>query len=707
MNRQIAHQLQIAENQVSAVLSLLSEDATIPFISRYRKERTGGLDEVQITEIRDLSEKIKEFEDRKASIRKSLAEQGILNDELIKKLEEIQDKTDLEDFYLPYKPKRKTKATVARANGLEPLAKIIMAQNNPNIERSAQQFTNNEVPNIEDAINGALDIIAEWVNENTGVRRRLRNLFEREAIISSKLVKTKEEEAQSFQMYFSHEERIKHLASHRLLAMLRGENEGFLRIKIEPESDRAMEILERTFIKNDSSTFDLIKKSLKDAYKRLLQPSLQNEFKNELKEKADDDSIRIFAKNLKELLLAPPLKDKKVMAIDPGFRTGCKVVCLNENGDLLHNETIYPHPPQRETKAAAHKITSLADAYKTEVIAIGNGTAGKETETFIRKLHFKKEMKAIMVNESGASVYSASSVAREEFPQYDVTVRGAVSIGRRLIDPLSELVKIDPKSIGVGQYQHDVDQNKLSKSLDEVVMSCVNAVGVDLNTASKSILKYISGIGETLAQNIVNHRKEIGGFKNRKELLKVPRLGNKAFEQSAGFLRINGGNQILDKTAVHPESYFLVEKMAKEQGVKVSELLENNTMIKGIQLEKFATDNIGMPTLKDIQQELLKPGIDPRKEYESWDFDPNINRPADLKRGMKLKGIVTNITAFGAFVDVGVHQDGLVHKSNLANEFVKDPNDYVHIGQRVMVSVLDVDLQRKRIQFSMNLGSEK
>lgn len=701
MNRQIAQQLQLTGKQVSAVLALLAGDATIPFIARYRKERTGDLDEIQITKIRDLAEKIKEFENRKESIKKSLEEQGFLNEELLQKLNILTDKAELEDFYLPYKPKRKTKASVARANGLEPLARIIMAQNNPDIQRSANRFINSNVLNSDDAIDGALDIIAEWVNEHSGVRKRLRNLFDKEAIISSKLIKAKEEEAQSFRMYFSHEEKIKHLASHRLLAMLRGENEGFLRLKIEPDSERVLEILRRTFIKTYSTTQELLEPALKDAYKRLLQPSLQNEFKSELKEKADEESIKIFAKNLKELLLAPPLKGKRVMAIDPGFRTGCKIVCLNENGDLLHNETINPHPPQRETKQASHKISSLADAYKSEVIAIGNGTAGKETETFIRKLHFKREVKAIMVNESGASVYSASSVAREEFPQYDVTVRGAVSIGRRLIDPLSELVKIDPKSIGVGQYQHDVDQNKLGKSLDEVVMSCVNAVGVDVNTASKSILKYVSGIGESLAQNIVDYRKENNGFKNRKELLKVSRLGNKAFEQAAGFLRINNGDQILDKTAVHPESYSIVETIAKKQGVRVSELIENSSIVQQIKLDDFVTDKAGLPTLKDIQQELLKPGLDPRKEYENWDFDPNINRPEDLRRGMKLNGIVTNITAFGAFVDVGVHQDGLVHKSNLANEFVRDPNDFVSIGQRVVVSVLDVDLQRRRIQFSM------
>lgn len=701
MNRQIAQQLQISEQQVSAVISLLNEDATIPFIARYRKERTGALDEVIITQIRDLTEKIKEFNSRKEAIRKSLEEQGILTGDLLFQLEKIQEKTELEDFYLPFKPKKKTRASIARAKGLEPLAKMIMAQNNPDIERSANRFINSDVSSVEDAIQGALDIIAEWVNEHAGVRRRLRNLFIREALISSKLVKSKEEEAQSFEMYFKHEERIKNIASHRLLAMLRGENNGFLRIKIEPELDRATEILEKTFIKPYSNGLDFMQEALKDAYKRLLQPSLQNEFKTELKEKADEDSIRIFAKNLKELLLAPPLKDKRVMAIDPGFRTGCKVVCLNENGDLLHNETIYPHPPQRDTKTAYHKITSLADAYKSDVIAIGNGTAGKETEIFIRKLHFKKEMKAIMVNESGASIYSASAIAREEFPQYDVTVRGAVSIGRRLIDPLSELVKIDPKSIGVGQYQHDVDQAKLSKSLDEVVISCVNSVGVDLNTASKSILKYVSGIGETLAQNIVTFRKENGDFINRKELLKVPRLGQKAYEQAAGFLRINNGDQVLDKTAVHPESYHVVELMAKKSGLITAELLENSAIIQKLNLENFVSEKIGIPTLKDIQKELLKPGLDPRKEYESWDFDPNINQPEDLKRGMKLKGIVTNITAFGAFVDVGVHQDGLVHKSNMAREFVKDPNDFVSIGQRVIVTVLDVDVQRKRIQFSM------
>jgi uncharacterized protein len=701
MNKEIAQQLQMAENQVSAVLSLLAKEASIPFISRYRKEMTGGLDEVQIAKIRDLAVEFKALSSRKETIKKTLEEQGILTDEVLEKLRQITEKTELEDFYLPYKPKRKTKASVARDKGLEPLAKIIMAQNNSHIHKSAMGFLNDDIKNTDEAISGALDIIAEWVNEHTGVRKRLRKLFWREAVIFSKLIKGKEADAQTYHMYFEHEEKIKHLASHRYLAMIRGENEGFLRLKITPESINALDVLNRTFIKHQSSNRQLIEEVLKDAWKRLLQPSLQTEFKTTLKEKADDESIKIFAKNLKELLLAPPLKAKRIMAIDPGFRTGCKLVCLNENGDLLHNETIYPHPPQKQTNQAAHKITSLADAYKSEIIAIGNGTAGKETELFIRKLHFNRETKAIMVNESGASVYSASSIAREEFPEYDVTVRGAVSIGRRLMDPLSELVKIDPKSIGVGQYQHDVDQKKLEKSLDEVVMSCVNAVGVDLNTASKSILRYVSGVGETLAQNIVSYRKKAGPFKNRKELMNVPRLGNMAFEQAAGFLKINNGNEILDKTAVHPESYSIVETMAKKIGLSIFELIENKTIIKDLKLEDFITKRVGMPTLNDIRKELLKPGRDPRKAFESWDFDPNINRLEDLKSGMKLKGIVTNITAFGAFVDVGVHQDGLVHKSNLAHKFVKDPNEIVSIGQRVWVRVLEVDKLRKRIQFSM------
>jgi uncharacterized protein len=701
MITQIAQAVGIKTDQVQNVLELLAADATIPFISRYRKEKTGGLDEVQITQIRDLLQQITQFNERKATVKKSLEDQGLLTAELLKTLEKIDNKTDLEDFYLPYKPKRKTKASVAIENGLEPLAKMIMSQSNSNIEHSAQRFINKNIANAEDALQGARDIIAEWINEDAQIRRRLRLLMKREGEIISKLVKGKETEGERFQMYFDYREKLKFAASHRVLAMFRGENEGFLRLKIEADPENSVELIGSQYIKNGSTTSRHIKLAINDAYKRLLQPSLQNEFKSELKEKADAESIQIFAKNLKELLLSAPLKNKRVMAIDPGFRTGCKVVCLNENGDLLHNETIFPHPPQKETKQASHKITSLADAYKIEIIAIGNGTAGKETEFFIRGLMFKKVIKAIMVNESGASVYSASAVAREEFPQYDVTVRGAVSIGRRLIDPLSELVKIDPKSIGVGQYQHDVDQTKLSQSLDEVVMSCVNAVGTDINTAGKQLLSYISGIGPTLAENIVQFRKTNGNFANRKQLLQVPRLGPKAFEQSAGFLRIHGGDHPLDSSAVHPESYALVQTIANKTGLKIDELIGNQKVLDSLNLENFVTDKIGLPTLQDIKKELLKPGLDPRKEFDNWEFDPNINKPQDLKPGMKLKGIVTNITAFGAFVDIGVHQDGLVHKSNMADKFVQDPNEIVVVGQRVTVTVLEVDLVRKRIQLSM------
>lgn len=698
---QIAHQLNLKNEQVQQVLELLQTDCTIPFIARYRKEKTGALDEVQIANIRDLAEQIKSFKDRKETIVKSLEEQGFMTAELKLQIEKITDKTELEDFYLPYKPKRKTKASVAKENGLEPLAKMMMSQNNSDLEYSAKKFINAQVPDAESALQGARDIIAEWISENAGIRKNLRFLFWRSGNITSKLVKGKEEEGQRFQMYFDHQESLKKAPAHRILAMLRGENDGFLKLKAEPLEEEALQLIQDRVLKPNSNSEYHIKLAIKDAYKRLLQPSLQTEVKNELKEKADLDSIQIFAKNLKELLLAPPLKNKRVMAIDPGFRTGCKVVCLNENGDLLHNETIFPHPPQRDTKTAMHKISSLADAYRTEIIAIGNGTAGKETEAFIRRIHFKSDIKAIMVNESGASVYSASTVAREEFPQYDVTVRGAVSIGRRLIDPLSELVKIDPKAIGVGQYQHDVDQNQLSKSLDEVVMNCVNAVGVDLNTASKQLLSYVSGIGPSVAENIVNHRKENGNFVERKQLLKVKRLGAKVYEQSAGFLKISEGKYALDQSSVHPESYHIVELMAKDLKMNVADLIGNEKALDQIKLENYITSEIGLLTLKDIKKELLKPGLDPRKEFDEWEFDVNINKPSDLVRGMKLKGIVTNITAFGAFVDVGVHQDGLVHKSNMAKEFVRDPNEHLHVGQHVMVTVLDVDLVRKRIQFTM------
>jgi len=701
MTFQIAQKLQIGKDQVQQVIDLLNSDATIPFIARYRKEKTGGLDEVQISAIRDLSEQIKAFEERKASIIKSLKEQDLLSEERLNELNKIKDKAELEDFYLPFKPKRKTKASIAKENGLEPLAKMMMSQNHSDIEMAAERFINAKIDDRKSALQGARDIIAEWISENIWIRKRLRQLFWRDGQMIAKVIKGKEESGYRFQMYFDYKENIKRAPAHRILAMFRGENEGVLRVKTMPEEQEALSLMERQIIKAQSTTTKHISLACKDAYKRLLQPSLQTEINHELKESADLDSIQIFSKNLKELLLSPPLKNKRVMALDPGFRTGCKLVCLNENGDLLHNETIYPHPPKRESKQAAHKLNSLADAYRVDVIAIGNGTAGKETDVFVRNTWFKNPIKAIMVNESGASIYSASAIAREEFPEYDVTVRGAVSIGRRLIDPLSELVKIDPKSIGVGQYQHDVDQNLLSKNLDETVMSCVNAVGVDLNTAGKQLLSYVSGIGPSIAENIIAHRKENGNFTNRKQLLKVKRLGPKAYEQAAGFLRIENSKHVLDNSSVHPESYHIVEQMAKDLRISIYELIGNKKAIESISLDQYISEDIGLPTLEDIKKELLKPGLDPRAEFSEWEFDPNINRPEDLASGMKLKGIVTNITAFGAFVDVGVHQDGLVHKSNIANEFVRDPNEHLHVGQKVMVSVLEVDLARKRIQFSM------
>jgi len=697
----IAHQLNITAKQIQQVIELLNADATIPFIARYRKEKTGGLDEIQISNIRDLAEQLKALSNRKESILKSLKEQNLLTDEKIKEIERIQDKTELEDFYLPFKPKRKTKATTAKENGLEPLAKMIMSQSHSNLQSAARKFLESKIPTTEAALQGARDIIAEWINENIWIRKRLRQLFWREGELKTSIIKGKEEDGQRYQMYFSHTESIKKAPAHRILAMMRGEKEGYLRLKTEPDEKTAINIIEERLIKTHSTSRQHLKTACKDAYKRLLYTSLQTEIKNELKEKADEASIRIFAKNLKELLLSAPLKGKRILAIDPGFRSGCKIVCLSKNGDLLHNETIFPHPPKRDSKQAAHKLTSLVDAYKIDIIAIGNGTAGKETDIFVRHLRFKKDIKAIMVNENGASVYSASAIAREEFPHYDITVRGAVSIGRRLIDPLSELVKIDPKAIGVGQYQHDVDQSKLTKALDEVVISAVNAVGVDVNTAGKQLLSYVSGIGPNLAGNIIEYRKTEGDFTNRNQLLQVKRLGQKAFEQAAGFLRITDGKNILDQSAVHPESYHIVKRMAKDLNLTLTELVGNTEALNKIVLQNYIEAEVGLPTLQDIQSELLKPGIDPRKEFDEWEFDPSLNHPEDLQIGMKLKGIVTNITAFGAFVDVGVHQDGLVHKSNMANEFVRDPNEFVHIGQKLMVKVIDVDVQRKRIQLSM------
>ena len=700
-SRRIASALQLPVSGVRNVMNLLGEGATIPFIARYRKELTGSLDEVAIAEIRDLQQKFTELEKRRNSILESLEEQEVLTPELKQQVEAAESLPELEDIYLPYKPKKKTRAGMAKAKGLEPLAKIIMRQQKVNVFEEAEKFVNDDVHDAEAALAGARDIIAEWVAENRIARNRIRSLFKRAGIISSKLIKKKEEEATKYKNYFDWTEAAMKAPSHRILAMFRGENESLLRIKIEPPAEEALPMLEKIFVKSSNEAADQLLIAIEDAYKRLLAPSIENEIRGALKEKADVDAIGVFAENLRQLLLAPPLGQKNILAIDPGFRTGCKVVCLDRQGNLRHNETIFPHPPHRESKQGMNKIISLVDAYNIEAIAIGNGTAGRETENLIRRIRFKKDVTAVMVNENGASVYSASKIAREEFPEYDVTVRGAVSIGRRLMDPLAELVKIDPKSIGVGQYQHDVNQSLLQKSLQETVEICVNKVGVELNTASKELLTYVSGLGPSLAQNIVDYRKEKGVFESRNELKNVPRFGGKAFEQSAGFLRIRNAENILDTTAVHPESYQVVYKMAKKLGTDVKGMVYNDTLRSEIRPEEFVTEKTGLPTLKDIMQELDKPGRDPREEFEVFEFDADVNNIEDLKPGMKLPGIVTNITAFGAFVDLGVHQDGLIHKSQIADAFVSDPNDYLKINQKLMVKVVDVDVPRKRIQLSL------
>ncbi|MEE4198290.1 MAG: Tex family protein [Bacteroidales bacterium] len=697
----IALDLGINEWQVENTIRLFDDGATIPFISRYRKEVTGSLDEVQITAIKDILTRLKEIDQRRETILKTIDEQGKLTDELKERIEKADSLTELEDLYLPYKPKKKTRASVARQRGLEPLAKIIMKQQELKLEARAEQFLSNEVPGIDDALQGARDIIAEWINENEKARNTIRRLFQHKAFIRSRSVKGKELEGIKYQDYFEWEEPLKRCPSHRLLAMRRGENEGFLKVSISPEEEEALEILEKHFVKGNDDVSEQVRMAVKDSYKRLLEPSIETEFKNLSKEKADEAAINVFADNLRQLLLAPPLGQKNVLAIDPGYRTGCKVVCLDAQGNLLHNETIYPHHPQNEKGMAMKKIDSMVETFKIDAIAIGNGTASRETEALIKKIRFSKDIRVFVVSEDGASVYSASSVAREEFPEYDVTVRGAVSIGRRLMDPLAELVKIDPKSIGVGQYQHDVDQNQLKNKLDQVVESCVNLVGVNLNTASKHLFHYISGLGPQLAQNIVDYRKENGAFASRKELTKVKRMGEKAFQQAAGFLRISDPENPLDNTAVHPESYPIVEKMATDQKCEVIDLIKNDNLRKQIILDNYVTDEVGLPTLTDIINELAKPGRDPRKGIKVFEFAEGIHKMEDLKVGMELPGIVTNITNFGAFVDVGVKQDGLVHISQLANRFVSDPNEIVKLHQYVKVKVLEVDLARKRIQLTM------
>ncbi len=697
----IAAELQLQQNHVINTIELLDEGATVPFISRYRKERTGSMDEVNVAAVKDRYEKLLEIIKRKESIIKSMDEQGVLTQELKEKIDSTFNLTELEDIYLPYKPKRKTRAVKAKEKGLEPLAKIIMKQYERDVEVRASQFINEDVSDVDDALQGARDIIAEWVNENSVARDIVRSVFERGAIITSTLVKGKDEEGIKYKDYFDFSEPLKKCPSHRLLAIRRGEKEGILKVTISPEEEEILHRLGRYFVKGNTEASQQVELALKDANKRLLKPSIETEFANLSKEKADAEAIKVFSNNLRQLLLSSPLGQKRVLAIDPGYRTGCKIVCLDAQGNLLHNENIYPHAPQRETKQAAKKISSMVDAYRIEAIAIGNGTASRETESFIRNLKYSRDVQVFVVSEDGASVYSASKVARDEFPEYDVTVRGAVSIGRRLIDPLAELVKIDPKSIGVGQYQHDVDQNSLKSSLDQVVESCVNKVGVDLNTSSMHLLTYVSGLGPQLAKNIVEFRKENGAFESRNQLKNVPRLGAKAYEQAAGFLRITEAANPLDNSAVHPESYSIVQKMAKDLGCNVSDLISDDQIRNKIKLENYTTDKVGLPTLKDILSELEKPGRDPRQIIKVFEFDKNIYSIEDLKVGMELPGIVTNITNFGAFVDVGVKQDGLVHVSQMADRFISDPNEIVTLHQHVKVRVTDVDLSRKRIQLSM------
>lgn len=697
----IAKALQLPLPQVRNTIGLLESGATIPFISRYRKEMTGGLNEVQITDVKNWLDKLTELKARKDTILNALEKQEKLTPELKARIEASWDSNEIEDIYLPYKPKRVTRAEMARKKGLEPLAKLIAAQREPFLSGRVPAFVQGEVKDEEEALSGARDIIAEWVNENERTRNQVRFAF-RQAVISAKVIKGKEEDGAKYRNYFQFEEKLSRCQSHRLLAVRRGEEEGFLRVSIAPADDDAcLESLYRQYKRNNGACWEQFQLAIDDAYKRLLKPSIESEFAKSSKLKADEEAIRVFADNLRQLLLAPPLGQKRVLGIDPGYRTGCKVVCLDAQGNLLHNETIYPHPPKNERKKAEIKIQHLVEAYNIDAISIGNGTASRETEDFITNIRYTKPVKVFVVSEDGASVYSASAVARAEFPEYDVTVRGAVSIGRRLMDPLAELVKIDPKSIGVGQYQHAVDQALLKKSLDQTVESCVNLVGVNVNTASKELLTYISGLGPVLAQNIVQYRAENGPFDSRKDLKKVPRLGEKAFEQCAGFLRIPNGSNPLDNSAVHPESYPVVEKMAADLHCTVGELMKRKELKQQIRLEQYQTDQIGMPTLQDIMKELDKPGRDPRSEIQEFSFNPNIHTIDDLQEGMILPGIVTNITNFGCFVDVGIKENGLVHISELADRFVSNPADVVSIHQHVQVRVLSIDTTRKRVQLSM------
>lgn len=699
----IADELNLKEEQVKNTLALLESGATIPFISRYRKEATGSLNEVQIGQIKELHTRLVELDKRRAAILDSISEQGKLTPELKAQIEAATSMSALEDLYLPYRPKRKTRASMAVERGLEPLAKIILKQQQQDLKNLARQFVSEVkgVPDVDSALAGARDIIAERVSENVNIRARLRSTFRQHSTISTKLIKDKEDEEEKYKMYYDAHEKLSRAPSHRVLAMLRGEEEGILRLSIAPDEERTLEMLKRGLIKNNTNCAQQVWMATTDAYKRLLQPQLETEMRAFYKEKADTEAIGVFAENLRQLLLAAPLGQVTTMAIDPGFRTGCKLVILDPQGKLLYNETIYPHPPVGQYKLASDKVKRLVLQYKVDAIAIGNGTAGRETEKFLRFIPFERDVKAYMVNESGASVYSASPVARAEFPNYDVTVRGAVSIGRRLMDPLAELVKIDPKSIGVGQYQHDVNQKRLQESLSTTVESCVNYVGVELNTASKELLSYVSGIGPSLAQNIIDYRNENGPFPSRESLKKVPRFGAKAFEQSAGFLRIRDAENPLDRSAVHPERYTLVNKMAKDLKCSVADLILKEELRKEINLAHYVSDKVGMPTLTDIMKELAKPGRDPRSHFEMFEFDKNVHAITDLYVGMELPGIITNITNFGCFVDVGVHQDGLIHISNLADRRVDNPNEVVHLNQQVRVKVIGVEVDRKRISLKL------
>ena len=697
----ISQKLNIAEERVLGALRLLDDGATIPFIARYRKEATGGLDEVEIAAIGAESEKFDELVKRKEFVIEAIEAAGALTDELKARIENSWDATEIEDIYLPYKQKKRTRATIAREAGLEPLAKIIMAGNCNDIEAMAMRYVNEKVESAEDAIKGAQDIIAEWVSESEAARNAVRRLFDREAVITSHVVKGKEEEAANYRDYFEKLYKLSRCPSHALLAMRRGEAEKLLKVSIEIDDDVAVERLEKIFVKSDNKTADLVSQAVKDGYKRLLMPSIETEFAHQSKEVADKEATRIFANNLKQLLLTAPLGQKRTMGIDPGFRTGCKVVCLDAQGTLLYNDTIYPHPPKSETAMAMKKIATLAEQYKIEAIAIGNGTAGRETEQFIQKISFRNIPQVFVVSESGASIYSASAVAREEFPDYDVTVRGAVSIGRRLMDPLAELVKIDAKNIGVGQYQHDVDQTMLRQALDQTVENCVNSVGVEVNNASKQLLTYVAGVGPKLAQNIIDYRTENGGFKSRKELLKVAKMGAKTYEQCAGFIRVAASDNPLDRSAVHPERYALVEKMAKDLGAKVEDLINNAELRKQIDINKYVSDKVGLPTLQDIMSELEKPGRDPRMQIEEWSFDPNIRTINDLAEGMLLDGQVTNITNFGAFVDIGIKENGLLHISQISDRRISSVDEVLHLNQHIKVKVLEVDHARKRISLTM------